>query len=166
MNEVNPEKIGKQFVIVKSLVVDENDKILFVKRKKEDLKQAHNKWEFTGGKIDFGETPEETAVRETKEESGYDVEVNYIIPKLLSSKWITPERQSQQILICYVCKLLGGESNLKDHGVNEIKWFDINKVPKDADCLPGTIDFLNIYLKMREKELKEKKSLDTQNETK
>jgi len=152
MTEEKPEKVRKQFIIVKSLIVNENGKVLFVKRKKEDLEQAHNKWEFPGGKIDFGETPEETAVREAKEESGYDVEVDYILPKLLSSKWITPEREAQQILICYVCRLLGGKSILKDHGVSEIKWFNLNEIPKDADCLPGTIDFLNIYLKTIEKE--------------
>lgn len=40
------EKIRKQFIIVKSLVVNSKGEILFVKRKKEELKQAHNKWEF------------------------------------------------------------------------------------------------------------------------
>jgi len=129
-------------------------KFLFVKRKKEDLKQAHNKWEFPGGKIDLGETPEETAVRETKEESGYDVEVDYIIPKLLSSKWVTPERQSQQILICYVCKIIRGESNLKDHGVNEIKWFGLDGNPKRYRLPSRDNRFFKHLYKNRKKELK------------
>jgi 8-oxo-dGTP diphosphatase len=145
MSEPIIEKIRKQFVIVKSLILNEQGKILFVKRKKEDLKQAHNKWEFPGGKVDFGETPEQTAVREAKEESGYDISVDFLLPKILSSKWIMPERESQQILICYACKLSGGEMNLNDHGVSEIKWFDINNVPENENCLPGTIDFINIY---------------------
>jgi len=34
MNEENPEKIGKQFVIVKSLVVDEDDKVSICQKKK------------------------------------------------------------------------------------------------------------------------------------
>jgi 8-oxo-dGTP diphosphatase len=145
MSEENIEKVRKQFIIVKSLVLNDEGKLLFVKRKKEDLKQAHNKWEFPGGKIDFGEYPEQTAIRETKEESGYDVSISFILPKIISSKWITPERESQQILICYVCNLIGGEISLTDHGVSDIKWFNINEVPKDEECLPGTIDFVNIY---------------------
>ncbi|NUM37440.1 MAG: NUDIX hydrolase [Candidatus Brocadiae bacterium] len=146
MAEANPEIIKKQFIIVKSLVINEKKQVLFVRRNKAELKQAHNKWEFPGGKIDFGETPEQTAVREAKEESGYDIEIVSLLPKLLSSKWVTPERESQQILICYICKLLGGKSNLNDHGVSEIKWFNLSEAPKDEDCLPGTVDFLNIYI--------------------
>ncbi len=108
MTKETPEKTRKQFTIVKSLVVNKKGEVLFVKRKKEDMKQAHNKWEFPGGKIDFGEHPEQTAIRETKEESGYDVRVDYLIPKLISSKWESPEREGHQILICYVCSLIGG----------------------------------------------------------
>lgn len=140
------EKIRKQFIIVKSLVVNKEGAILFVRRKREWHKEAHNKWEFPGGKIEFGENPEEAAKREAKEESGYNVEIDYLLPKLLSTKWVSEERESQQILICYKCRLVGGEKSLADHGVSEIKWFNADDVPSDADCLPGTIDFLKIYL--------------------
>ncbi len=156
MIDKKPEKIRKQFIIVKSLVVNEKGEVLFVKRNKKEMKQAHNKWEFPGGKIDFGESPEQTAEREAKEESGYDIKVEYVLPKLLSSKWESPEREAQQILICYVCSVLGGKMLLKDHGVSEIKWFKVNEAPKDEDCLPGTIDFLNIYAKaIQKKEIRE-----------
>src|SRR3989344_3582174 len=111
------EKQRKQFIIVKSLVVNKQGRILFVKREREWHKEAHNKWELPGGKVDFGEHPEETADREAK-----------------------------QILICYVCSLVGGEKSLKDHGVNCVKWFDKNKIPKKSECLPGTIGFLGMYL--------------------
>ncbi len=139
------EKIRKQFIIVKSLVVNNRGEVLFVRRKREFHKEAHNKWEFPGGKVDFGESPEETAKRETKEETGYDVEVDYPLPKILSSKWVSPEREAQQILICYVCRLTGGERILGDHAVSDIKWFRIKDAPTDSECLPGTIDFLKIY---------------------
>ena len=145
------EELKKQFIIVKSLVLNKKGEILLVKRKKEELKEAHNKWEFTGGKVEFGENPEETAKREAKEESGYQIEVDYLLPKILSFKWILPERESQQILICYVCNLVGGDSLLSDHGVSEIKWFNKNEMPKKEECLPGTIEFLEIYFKNREK---------------
>ena len=140
------EKVRKQFIIVKSLVLNDKGEILFVRRKWEERKEVHNKWEFPGGKIDFGESPEETAKREVKEETGYDIKVDYLLPKLLSSKWVSPERESQQILICYVGNIIGGKDTLGDHRVSEIKWFNVREFPKDSECLPGTIDFLNIYL--------------------
>lgn len=140
------EKTRKQFIIIKSLIANDNGEVLFVRRKREFHKEAHNKWEFPGGKVDFGEFPEETAKREAKEETGYDVKVDYLLPKLLSSKWVSPEREAQQILICYACRLIGGEKALGDHAVSDIKWFKIKDAPADSECLPGTIDFLKIYL--------------------
>lgn len=142
------EKIRKQFIIVKSLVTNDEGEVLFVIRKMEELKEAHNKWEFPGGKVDFGETPEETAVRESKEETGYDIKIDYLLPKILSSKWESKEREAQQILICYACSIVDGKVTLKDHGVSEIKWFKIEDAPKDSECLPGTIEFLNLYTKL------------------
>lgn len=146
---MNQEKLRKQFIIVKSLVVNKQGQVLLVRRKREWHKEAHDKWELPGGKIDFGENPEETAVREAKEESGYDAKVESLLPKILSSKWVAEDRESQQILIGYVCGLKGGKVSLKDHGVNKVEWFDIAKVPNKKDCLPGTIEFLEIYLKTR-----------------
>ena len=72
------DKPKKQFIIIKSLVTNSEGKILFVRRKREWHAEAHNKWEFPGGKVDFGEHPRHTAVRETKEESGYDVTISNI----------------------------------------------------------------------------------------
>ena len=151
MSKENIEKVRKQFIIVKSLVLNEDGKLLFVKRDKEDLKQAHGKWEFPGGIVDFGESPEQTAIRETKEESGYEVGIIFLLPKILSEKWIMPEKESHMVLICYVCKLVSGKISLKDHGVSEVKWFGLDEVPKDEDCLPGIIDFVEIYRKVMNK---------------
>ncbi len=143
MTEDTPKK---QFIIVKGLVTDKDGRILFVRRKREWHKEAHNKWEFPGGKIDFGETPEQAVIREVKEESGYDVDINHLLPKVLSSKWVFEDRASQQILLCYVCALRGGESVLGDHGVSEIKWFKLEDALK-LDFLPGIDEFLKIYAK-------------------
>lgn len=138
------EKIRRQVVIVKGLVVDDTDKILFVRRNRAWHKEAHGKWEFPGGKIDFGETLEEAVIREIKEESGYTAKIVQLLPKVLSKKWVFENEESQQILICYVCKLVSGELTLGDHGVSEINWFSIQDALK-LDCLPGIHEFLEEY---------------------
>lgn len=146
---MNEEKPKKQFLIVNAIVLNDEGEILLVRRERKWHKEAHGKWEFPGGKIDFGETPAEACVRETKEESGFDVKIKKLIPEIISSYWEYPDRLSQQILLCYLCELKGGEASLEDHGVSEIKWFDIEEA-KELKCLPGTLEFLNYYLKYKD----------------
>ncbi|MFA6089514.1 MAG: NUDIX domain-containing protein [Candidatus Woesearchaeota archaeon] len=143
------ENSKKQFIIVKSLVIDSKGRLLFVKRKREWHAESHNKWEFPGGKVEFGENPENTAVRETKEESGYDVAVTKLIPKILTSEWEYSDHTSQQILICYICKLIKGTALTTDHNVSEVKWFELNDIPAKKDCLPGTTEFIKEYKKIK-----------------
>ena len=50
------------------VIIDSDDKALILLRPKE-ASWAPGKWGYPGGKIEAGETPLETAVRETKEET-------------------------------------------------------------------------------------------------
>ena len=55
---------------VTAAVIEKNNKILIAQRKKE--KHLGLKWEFPGGKIDDGESPESCLRRELKEEFGIE----------------------------------------------------------------------------------------------
>lgn len=138
------EKPKKQFFIVKSLIINKEGKILLVKRDREWHKESHGKWEFPGGKIDFGETPEEACIREAKEESGIDIEIDYLIPRIHKGKWVYPDRETEQIIICYKCIPIAGEISLDDHGVSDVRWVELHEI-NSMDCLPGTIKFLDEY---------------------
>ena len=70
----NSSKVNKQITVIVGLVIREG-KLLMVKRHEPEVKGAHMKWEFPGGKVDIGETPEQAIVREVKEETGYDIEM-------------------------------------------------------------------------------------------
>ena len=59
------------------VITDENNqKVLLVKRKNEPFQ---GKWALPGGFVDYGETVEQAAVREVKEELGSDVELEGLL---------------------------------------------------------------------------------------
>src|SRR5690554_3429200 len=58
---------------VSAAIIKENDKILIAQRGSN--KSNALKWEFPGGKIEENETPEESLIREIKEELNIDIKV-------------------------------------------------------------------------------------------
>ena len=61
-----------------SVVIIENEKVLLIKRRREDFVY----YAFPGGGIEQGETPEEAAKREALEELGVEVIINECISKV------------------------------------------------------------------------------------
>ena len=66
--------MSKYQKIVVTGFLQKNKKVLLVKRKKEE-KFLPEYFEMPGGKVDFGEDPEESLKREFKEEVGLDIKI-------------------------------------------------------------------------------------------
>ncbi len=133
----------KQVTIVVALIKNDKGEILIDRRNQPDTPEEHNKWEFVGGKINFGEDPEEALVREVKEECGLDVKVVRLLPKVLNQLWLNQNPQRQIIILTYECLVIGGELKAKADEVLELKFIN----PKDIgnyDCLPNVNEI--IYL--------------------
>ena len=97
----------------------ENEKILFLL-----LHYPSGHWDFVKGKMEEGESPHETAIRETKEETGItDVEFldNF-------EEWIQYNFQFQGELICKKVVFFLGETKTKDikisHEHQNFTWMD------------------------------------------
>jgi ADP-ribose pyrophosphatase YjhB (NUDIX family) len=103
----------------------ENGKVLLIKRGNEPNKGL---WSIPGGLVKLGESPEEAAIREFKEETG----LNAIIEKLLGIFNIVIKDNEGKIkyhyiVVDYLGKVIGGELK-PGSDVLDAKWFDINEL--------------------------------------
>ena len=124
----------KNLVIVASIaIIDANDQILIAKRP--NKKHLSGFWEFPGGKVEKGESPEYALVREVKEELNIDINNKCIAPLTFSE---FDYKKFHLLLLLYVCRRWEGEPMSMEK--NEIKWVKANtlrqyKMPPADDSL-------------------------------
>lgn len=99
-------------------VLDAQDRVLLIRRTDNGL------WAIPGGAQDFGEYIAETAVRETKEESGIDVEVTGIVGIYTDPKHVMAYSDGevrQQFSICFRARYLGGDPTPSSES-SHVRW--------------------------------------------
>jgi len=93
-----------------SVVVIEDGKILLVKHRKGNRQY----WVLPGGRLEYGETFIDCAVRELKEETGLVIEAEKFI---FLSEAIAPDRSRHIVNIYLKAKVIGGKLQLGDEPV-------------------------------------------------
>ncbi|RHW39071.1 NUDIX domain-containing protein [Neobacillus notoginsengisoli] len=103
-------------------VVFRDNKILMVKEK------ADGKWALPGGWADIGSTPSEVAVKEVKEESGFDVKTVKLIAVLDKKCHPHPPSPFYSYKLFIQCEIVGGqpEEGIETSGVG---FFSENELP-------------------------------------
>ena len=96
-------------------LVDIDGRVLIAQRP--EGKAMAGLWEFPGGKVDDGETPEEALIRELQEELGIDVTENCLAPLTFASH----RYETFHLLMpLYVCRVWKGEATPCEGQV--LKW--------------------------------------------
>ncbi|WP_203246721.1 NUDIX hydrolase [Sporosarcina beigongshangi] len=101
------------------LLVDEQEEnVLLVKNKGPEASY----YTLPGGAVEKGETLEEAAIREVKEETGLDVQLGGIFTV---SEAFFEERGHHTILFTFTGKIIGGEINISmPEEIEEVTWMN------------------------------------------
>ncbi|MBY0356993.1 MAG: NUDIX hydrolase [Candidatus Obscuribacterales bacterium] len=110
---------------VSVIVIDADNNILLVKHRK-GPKQY---WVLPGGRLEYGETFFECAIREVQEETGLDVEVGKIV---FVSEAIAPDRSRHIVNVYLTATVTGGTLQVGDEevlaGVDYLPLADLSKL--------------------------------------
>ena len=115
------------------VVLEKDGKILMI-RENRPGHADHGMWNFPCGWLDLGEDPYETAIRETREEAGYDVKPHALLGIYSSVRNDLQKGNAMPhgINIFYVGTPLNEEPYTHDYEVSEIQWI----TPNDFLALP------------------------------
>jgi 8-oxo-dGTP diphosphatase len=101
-------------------------KILLIKRNTIPFKGY---WALPGGRMDPGETVEQTIVREVKEETGLDIIILSKVGEYVE-KGIKDDVEYEYYPTCFVVKPVGGEIKKQESEIQEIQLFNLNELPQ------------------------------------
>ena len=98
--------------------------------------EVSGQWEFPGGKVEPGETPEEALIREIKEELDIEISVGKYIHTV---EYDYPTFHLS--MLCFICKILSGSLVLKEH--EEARWLEKDNL-YSVDWLPADLEIVSL----------------------
>ena len=131
----------KLVLVAACALIDEDARVLLTKRP--PGKPMAGLWEFPGGKLDSGETPEAALVRELHEELGITVPVKCLAPLTFASH---SYETFHLLMPLYICRRWDGEIEPREG--QEIAWVRANRLsayempPADIPLIPILQDWL------------------------
>jgi 8-oxo-dGTP diphosphatase len=116
-----PDAAKPLVLVVACALVDADGRVLIAQRP--EGKQLAGLWEFPGGKLEAGESPEEALVRELREELGIETKIACLAPLTFASH----AYESFHLLMpLYVCRRYEGTPAALEH--QAIKWVKPNRL--------------------------------------
>ncbi len=82
-------------------------------------------WSLPGGHIEAGESPEEAAIREAREETGYRIRIK----RFVGEYWRPQIGPQGDINYLFIGEIIGGEALRSGNETVALAWFDPMKLP-------------------------------------
>ncbi len=133
--------MSRLLLVVACALLDQDGRVLIAQRP--EGKALAGLWEFPGGKVEMGEAPEATLIRELQEELGITVKEPCLAPLTFAS-FAYP--YFHLLMPLYVCRRWEGVVIAREH--QALKWVRPNELrnfpmpPADEPLIPALIDLV------------------------
>lgn len=111
-----------------TVVVDDSGRVLLQRRRDNGM------WALPGGAMHIGESLPDCAVRETREETGFDVEIVGIVGTY-TNPWhvfaYDDGEVRQEFSVCFLARPVAGHLTVSEESM-DVRWFQ----PAEVDALP------------------------------
>jgi 8-oxo-dGTP diphosphatase len=93
-----------------------------------------------GGAVEVGETLEQAAIRETKEETGFNIEVDSIV---VVNEAFFEKKGHHAIFFTFIARIIGGEMTVsRPNEIANISWIDLHEADKLVKYIDGGVSKL------------------------
>ena len=113
--------MAKVVLVAAAALVDRDGRILLAQRS--DGSKLNGLWEFPGGKLESGETPEKALIRELREELGVETEESCLAPIAFASETM---ENFHLLMPLFVCRKWRGSPRPIAHSA--LKWARANEL--------------------------------------
>ena len=132
----------KTIEVVAAVIVNSFENITEVFATERGYGEFKGQWEFPGGKIEVGETPQQALIREIQEELTVKIKVGKLLDTI---EYDYPKFHLN--MKCFLCVIVDGDIILKE--AEDSKWlnkdelYGVNWLPADITLIDKIADFMN-----------------------
>jgi ADP-ribose pyrophosphatase YjhB (NUDIX family) len=124
--------------IVAAAVPRQDGRIWLLRR---NIEPSSGCWTFPGGYVDLGESVEDAAIRETREETLLEIRLDSLLN-------IYSYAKSGIVVVVYCSTVIGGTAGITPES-REVRAFDPADIPWRGLAFPSTRDALTDYMKLQ-----------------